>query len=155
MGEILQSSTIAGRFAIVDTDAHHGDGTWQVFENDPHVLYLCFCSCGSFERGNEVNVRVPWPVTDEAYLRLVENHLARVSSFQPDLIFWNWGYDGTRGDYGDIGLSPGVHVQLARLLKQTAGAVCRGRLIVVLCGGSRRDLAASLIPGIIEVLATA
>ncbi|MCK4784864.1 MAG: hypothetical protein KAV87_14015 [Desulfobacteraceae bacterium] len=31
------------RFAIIDTDAHHGDRTWELFKNDPEVLYLCFC----------------------------------------------------------------------------------------------------------------
>jgi acetoin utilization deacetylase AcuC-like enzyme len=24
--------------AIIDTDAHHGNGTWQIFENDSEVL---------------------------------------------------------------------------------------------------------------------
>ena len=31
------------RFAIIDTDAHHGDGTWEIFGTDPNVLYVCFC----------------------------------------------------------------------------------------------------------------
>ena len=31
------------RFAIMDTDAHHGDGTWEIFEEDSDVLYVCFC----------------------------------------------------------------------------------------------------------------
>src|SRR5208337_4210910 len=31
------------RFAIVDTDAHHGDGTRQLIQDDPEVLHICFC----------------------------------------------------------------------------------------------------------------
>ncbi len=31
------------RFAIVDTDAHHGDGTRQLVRDDSEVLHLCFC----------------------------------------------------------------------------------------------------------------
>ena len=73
--------------------------------------------------------------------------------FLPEIIFWNWGYDGTTGEYGDIGLTPGLHLQMARGIKELAGEICNGRLIVVLCGGSRRDLASSLIPRILEILA--
>ena len=68
-------------------------------------------------------------------------------------MFWNFGYDGTVNDYGDIGLSPESHISLAELFKWAADEVAQGRLIVVLCGGSRRDLARDLIPAIIGVLA--
>jgi len=46
-----------------------------------------------------------------------------------------------------------VHARLALELKRLAAEVCNGRLIVVLCGGSRRDLASMIIPGVVEVLA--
>jgi hypothetical protein len=42
---------------------------------------------------------------------------------------------------------------MARELKRIADEVCRGRLIVVLCGGSRRDMARRLIPPVVRVLA--
>jgi acetoin utilization deacetylase AcuC-like enzyme len=73
--------------------------------------------------------------------------------FQPEILFWNWGYDGTQGDYGDLGLTENFHISLAKVLKVVADQVLKGRLIVVLCGGSRRDLARYLIPEIIAVLA--
>ena len=31
------------RFAIVDTDSHHGDGTRDIFRRDVGVLHVCFC----------------------------------------------------------------------------------------------------------------
>ncbi len=144
----------AGRFAIIDTDAHHGNGTWQIFETDLDLLYVCLCSGPTSEKNNKVNIQLPWSVNDEEYLRLVrENFVRRATRFQPEAIFWNWGYDGTQGEYGDIGLTADFHVQLAGELKRAADEACRGRLIVVLCGGSRRDLARHLIPEIIRVLA--
>ena len=73
-------------------------------------------------------------------------------AFQPEILFWNWGYDGTQGDYGDIGITPDCHISLAKELKRMADKICRGRLIVVLCGGSRRDLARFVIPEIIRVI---
>lgn len=139
--------------AIIDTDAHHGNGTWDIFERDPSVLYACLCPSGSFEIRNKVNIEVPWSTDDDAYMRSVrEGFIPRARSFAPECIFWNWGYDGTRGEYGDMGLSPHCHVRLAQELKQTAEQLCSGRLVVVLCGGSRRDLARLLIPEVIKVL---
>ena len=144
----------AKRFAIIDTDAHHGDGTWEIFGEDPDVLYVCFCSGPTMEKDNKVDVPVPRKVTDDKYLDLVRtSFLPRAKAFQPEIIFWNWGYDGTRGDYGDIGLTPDAHLLLANQLRAAADEICSGRLIIVLCGGSRRDLARDLIPAIISILA--
>ncbi len=141
------------RTAIIDTDAHHGNGTWQIFENDPEVLYVCLCSDDFAERKNKVNIKVPCTTSDDNYVQLVrENFIPRVRAFRPECIFWNWGYDGTQGEYGDMGLTPDLHIRLARKLKRAADELCSGRLIVVLCGGSRRDLAHRLIPRIIAVL---
>lgn len=143
----------AGRFAVVDTDAHHGDGTWDIFESDPQVMYICFCSGPNQTRDANVNVQTGWYISDEQYLELVRSVLPRLQAFGPEAIFWNWGYDGTRGDYGDMGLSPAIHVRLAELFRDWAAELSRGRLITVLCGGSRRDLITQLAPRIIGVLA--
>ncbi len=142
------------KFAIVDTDAHHGDGTWELFEDDSEVLYLCFCRGRFPERNNNVNITVPWQVDDELYLSLVEREfLPRVERHKPELIFWNYGYDGTRGEYGDMGLSENCHPRLAKIFTSAAEQVCRGRLITVLCGGSSRSIATYTIPKIIACLA--
>jgi acetoin utilization deacetylase AcuC-like enzyme len=115
---------------------------------------MCFCAGSSSETNNKVNVHVPWQINDAQYLDLVkQNFIPRMAAFQPQAIFWNWGYDGTQGDYGDIGISPDTHVRLAQEFKRVADQLCQGRLIVVLCGGSRRDLARYLIPAVIRVLA--
>jgi len=144
----------AGRLAIVDTDAHHGDGTWDIFEDDPETLYMCYCSGGPREINNKVNVHVPRRTNDGQYLQLFDDtFVPRVTAFRPEAIFWNWGYDGTQGDYGSLGVTADVHIRLARTIKSAAGRVCQGRLIVVLCGGSHRYLARQLIPRIIGELA--
>ena len=142
------------KVAVVDTDAHHGNGSWDIFGDDPDVLYVCFCSGSSFEANNNVNVEIKWKIDDDRYAEIVKSgFIDRAVRFEPECIFWNWGYDGTQGDYGDIGLTPGCHARLARELKGAAEQLCRGRLIVVLCGGSRRDLARLIIPQVIETLA--
>jgi len=151
----LRQGFQAERFAIIDTDAHHGDGTWEIFSDDPDVLYMCFCSGRYQERNNKVNVQVPWRTSDGEYLKLVrDNFPPAAKAFKPQAIFWNWGYDGTQGDYGDMGLSPDLHAMLAQEIKRAADQLCQGRLIVVLCGGSSRDLARQIIPQVIRTLAT-
>jgi acetoin utilization deacetylase AcuC-like enzyme len=144
----------ARRFAIIDTDAHHGDGTWEIFEADPEVLYICLCGYPSWEENNKVNIQVPGRIRDEEYLKLVQEGVSsRVKVFQPEILLWNWGYDGTQGEYGDVGLTPEAHILLTRDLKKLAEEVSQGKLITILCGGSRRTLAHFLIPRMIAVLA--
>lgn len=150
----LQEGSGLRRFCIIDTDAHHGDGTWEIFQDEPDVLYICLCSGPSQEHNRNVNIHVPIGIGDDAYLEALRNAIKKwVTVFEPEIIFWNWGYDGTIGEYGDMGLTPELHVQSALEIRKWAEDVGRGRLVVVLCGGSQRALATFLIPKIIEVLA--
>ena len=48
------------RFAILDTDAHHGDGTRDLTEGDPAVLHVCICGA-SYTSPDETKVDVPLP----------------------------------------------------------------------------------------------
>lgn len=149
----LRSRFGAKRFVIIDTDAHHGDGTWEIFGMDPSVLYVCFCGNIDWEENNKVDIHVPNRVTDAIYLEMIRGTVfPRLRIFQPEVLFWNWGYDGTKGEYGDIGLSPNFHILLAKELKGIADEICQGKLIIVLCGGSQRNLATYLIPRIIRIL---
>jgi acetoin utilization deacetylase AcuC-like enzyme len=151
---IIKKTYSVKRIAVIDTDAHHGDGSWDIFENNPDVLYLCFCSGRSYEKNKNVNINVPNNINDKNYLDLAEKAFEKhINPHEPEIIFWNWGYDGTIGDYGDIGLTPEFHSMLALKIRRLAEEVCAGRLITVLCGGSRRDFAYKLIPKIIKVLA--
>ena len=144
----------ARRFAIGDTDPHHGDGTWDIFRDDEDVLYACFCHGGFPNQRNNIDIEVPFRVSDEEYLKKVEEQFVpRAIEFIPELIFWNFGYDGTRGEYGDIGLTMGCHPRLARVFEDAAERACQGRLVVVLCGGTGRRVAAYTIPKIIDCLA--
>lgn len=144
------------KFAVVDSDAHHGDGSWALFENDPDVLYVCLCSRPDEIQNRNINIHVPSAGDDDTYLTLARDALEQhVRVFHPEILFWNWGYDGTIGEYGNMGLTAEVHARLALELKRLTDEVCNGRLIAVLCGGSRRDLASMIIPGVVEVLANA
>lgn len=142
------------RFAIVDTDCHHANGTRDIFLTDDSVLHVCFCYQDYADEHNNIDVAIPNRTSDEEYLaRMRQEFIPRAAAFKPEYIFWEFGYDATQGEYGDKGLSRDSHLRLARLIKEAADRVCRGRLITILCGGSGRAVAAYTIPRIIDVLA--
>ena len=142
------------RFAIVDTDCHHADGTRDIFARDNGVLHVCFCHQDYSDGKNNVDVHIPYHTSDDKYLAQVrQDFVPRVIDFKPDYVFWEFGYDATQGEYGDKGLTMDCHVELARIIKSVSDEICHGRLITILCGGSSRDVATYVIPRIITVLA--
>jgi acetoin utilization deacetylase AcuC-like enzyme len=142
------------RFAIVDTDSHHANGTRDIFGGDDNVLHVCLCSQDWVDEHNNVDVKIPSHTSDEAYLmRLEQEFVSRAMAFKPECIFWEFGYDATQGEYGDRGLTRDCHLKLAGLIKGVADNVCCGRLITILCGGSGRSVATYTIPRVIRCLA--
>ncbi len=141
------------RFAILDTDSHHGDGTRDIFAGDDDVLHVCLCDC-STDSGTNVDIKVPFRTTDALYSQQLETgFVSRVEAFGPEMVFWEFGFDTTRGDYGDRGLSADCHTHMASIIKKAADRVCGGRLVTILCGGSRRDIATYTIPRVISRMA--
>ncbi|OIP34108.1 MAG: histone deacetylase [Deltaproteobacteria bacterium CG2_30_66_27] len=150
------------RFAILDTDAHHGDGTRELFLDDPDILHVCLCG-REYESpdGTKVDLSFPDPrecrdgrtMNDDYFDRVARSFPDRVRRFRPDLLFWYFGFDTHQGDYGDIGLTGPCYWDIAHLTRDLAAEVCGGKLEVVLGGGSRTELATSLIPPLIERLA--
>jgi acetoin utilization deacetylase AcuC-like enzyme len=152
----LRDTSGVRRFAILDTDAHHGDGTRDIFQNDPDVLHVCICGTNHVSSdGTKVDVPAPrvGRDTDEAYLKIAEAAFSgRIRAFRPDLAIWYFGFDGHQGDYGDMGLSVRCFVGLADLMVRMAKEASRGKLLTVLGGGSRTDLATMIIPEVIHRL---
>ncbi len=149
------------RFVILDTDAHHGDGTRQLLEffNDKNVLHLCLCDR---EWESEDGLRIDFDATwvtyhgdpDKTYLDVVKKALDMASKFPHDLFYWYMGFDTYRGDYGSLGLSKECFLNIADMVKSFAQKHSNNKLQVVLAGGSLREMAAWLLPKIIEKLAT-
>ena len=142
------------RFAIIDTDSHHGDGTRAVFRDDPDVLHVCFCSDDTTEgQGTKIDVDVGYATTDEAYLQAVRKEfIGRLREFKPFLIFHNFGHDTGQGDYGDRGLTLSFFPRLAEEVKKGAEEVCQGRYLIITHGGYLADVAESIFPRIAEIL---
>jgi acetoin utilization deacetylase AcuC-like enzyme len=145
------------RFAIYDTDAHHGDGTRQLVQNDPEVLHVCFCGSDSQSPdGSKVDVDVyrlgHQSDPNAAYVDAVRRQLPRIPAFRPDLLVWYYGFDTHADDYGSLGLTEPAFFEICDLMMFVADE-CGIPLQVVLGGGSLSYLAANTIPEIIRRLA--
>ena len=144
------------RFAIVDTDAHHGDGTRQLTRDDAEVLHLCFCGDDFLSQdGTKIDVDVyqagRGADPDQEYLSAVLTHLPRVLAFQPNLLVWYYGFDTHLSDYGSIGLTAEVYFHICDRMVEAANTLGIP-LQVVLGGGSLAALATATIPEIIRRL---
>ena len=97
------------RIAIVDTDVHHGDGTQDIFWNDPHTLFVSLHQdgrtlypgsgflqeCGGpGALGRTINIPLPPETSDEGYLYAIEHAVLPIlEDFGPDLIINSAGQD--------------------------------------------------------------
>jgi len=143
----------SAKIAIIDTDAHHGDGTRELIQDDSDVLHYCICSNDySSEDGLKIDVSYFGKTPDE-YLELVRDFTEYARSFEPYLLVWYFGHDTHEGDYGDIGLTVREYVRMAEILIALAEEICNGRIVVVLGGGSSPRIATESCLAIIGELA--
>jgi acetoin utilization deacetylase AcuC-like enzyme len=140
------------RFAIVDTDTHHGDGTRELFLGDEDVLHICYCSCGA---GNgKTKVCLPHASNDDNFVRRFRNEVPPlIRKFIPDLVLWFCGLDTHKDSYGTRRLTTDCYPRLCEVLKETAEDVCRGRFVVRVGCNAPSRVAADALPKIVKVLA--
>jgi acetoin utilization deacetylase AcuC-like enzyme len=135
------------RVAIIDIDAHHGNGTQDIFWDDPRVLYVSFHQhplypgSGGVEEvggggalGTTVNFPLPPGATGDVYRAGVEEVLApHVAAFAPTWLLISAGFDAHHRDpITDLGLTAGDYADLTADLLSFAPA---GRRLVFLEGG--------------------
>jgi acetoin utilization deacetylase AcuC-like enzyme len=136
------------KIAIIDTDAHHGDGTRELVA-DMDVLH--FCICGN-DYISDDGLKIDVSYYRNNYMSAVERFASNARKYCPELIFWYFGHDTHIGDYGDIGLTVRDYIQIAEVLKDLAAELCDEKLVVVLGGGSIPEVARESTLGIIDVL---
>jgi acetoin utilization deacetylase AcuC-like enzyme len=135
------------RVLIVDYDAHHGNGTQDIFYADPDVLYVSFHEYplypgtgGIPEMGDgdgfglTVNFPFPSATTGDVYRAAIDRVVVPVAAgFAPTWLLVSAGFDGHRRDpITGLGLSSGDFADLTTAL---GALVPPGRQIVYLEGG--------------------
>jgi acetoin utilization deacetylase AcuC-like enzyme len=145
----------ASRVAIVDYDVHHGNGTQQIFESDPHVLYVSIHQspyypgtggAGEVGRGagagHTVNLPIEAGAVDEDYRLAFDEVVAPIlRQFKPDLLLVSAGFDAHERDpLAGMRLTTGAFAAMTQELRHVAEECCGGRIAAVTEGGY--DLAA-------------
>jgi acetoin utilization deacetylase AcuC-like enzyme len=138
------------RVAILDYDAHHGNGTQAAFLHDEHVAFLSthqyqpgfYPGTGGIEdaphaRKRIVNVPLPARAGDHVYEQVADRLFSPfVESFRPQMIFISVGFDAHWSDpITMLGLSTAGYLMLAGKVMALAEEYCNGRIVFVLEGG--------------------
>lgn len=137
----------AERAAIVDFDVHHGNGSQEIFWNDPTVMYCSthqmplYPGTGSVrergEHGTIVNAPLDpgdgGPEFREAFETAI---LPRLKEFHPDIIVISAGFDAhARDPLANLNLLEADFAWATQKLMDIADADAEGRVVSVLEGG--------------------
>ena len=141
----------ADRVLILDIDAHHGNGTQEIFYDTDEVLYISlhedptgFPGTGFADetglgkgRGFTVNIPFPFRTDDEIYLKAVKEIVVPiVQQYEPQFILVSVGFDGHYTDpVGELALSASCYLKTTSYILQLASRLCRRKLVAVLEGG--------------------
>jgi acetoin utilization deacetylase AcuC-like enzyme len=139
------------RVAIVDVDAHHGNGTEAIFLGDPSVLTVSIHQDRSFPVetggveavgdgdavGTNVNVNLPAGAGDPAYLDALDRIVVPILlEYRPELVLVACGVDANLFDpLSRLGVTARAFGAIAERLAAVAGEVCERRLVSVQEGG--------------------
>jgi acetoin utilization deacetylase AcuC-like enzyme len=163
----LQKSHGIAKVLIVDWDYHHGNGTQDIFYDDPAVFYFSTHHYGAYPgtgapsehgagRGLGATLNVPLPAgcSDAQIYQALDSRLAPAAKeFGPDFILISAGFDAMRGDLlGCFDVTPQGFAAITRLVRDLAEELCSGRLVSVLEGGYRLDGLAACVAAHLEVL---
>ncbi len=135
------------RVLVLDWDAHHGNGTQDIFYDRPDVCYISihqfpfYPGTGSLREtgaeagiGHTVNIPIPGGSGGDIYRRAFDEVVVPVAErFSPAWVLISAGFDGHLLDpLTDLGLSSGDFADLTRL---SLGLAAPGHRIAFLEGG--------------------
>lgn len=98
-----------GRVAILDIDYHHGNGTQDIFWNDPDVLFISLHGApeqeypyyagfaeeqgGANALGTTINYPMAWGTSESDYLKTLDHALADLVAYDPAVLVISLGFD--------------------------------------------------------------
>jgi acetoin utilization deacetylase AcuC-like enzyme len=132
------------RVAVFDFDVHHGNGTEDIFRDDPRVM-LCssfqhpFYPYSGADTVSDHVIPAPLPAYSDgkAYRAAVtERFLPALDAFRPQMIFVSAGFDAHREDeMASLALVEDDYAWVTRQIKQLAAVHAQRRIVSTLEGG--------------------
>jgi len=132
------------RVAIADFDVHHGNGTEDIFHEEPRVL-MCsifqhpFYPYSGADSGNEHMINVPLAAgsgSDEFRAAVTNHWVPALEAFQPEMLLISAGFDAHRDDdMSMLRFLDADYKWVTEILKSIAKKHGSGRIVSVLEGG--------------------
>jgi acetoin utilization protein AcuC len=139
------------RIAYVDIDAHHGDGVFYSFEDDPELIFADIHEDGRFlypgtghadetgrgkAIGTKLNIPMPPGAGDAQFDIAWERAREYIDAAAPEFVIFQCGADSLGGDpITHLKYTEAAHAKAASELCELADRHCRGRIIGTGGGG--------------------
>ena len=166
--EMLRRNHGLKRIAYVDIDAHHGDGVYYSFVDDPDLIFADIHEDGRYlypgtgredetglgaAKGTKLNIPVPPGADDAVFAAEWPRVLAHLEKFEPEFILLQAGADSVEGDpITHMRFSAETHTRAARDLARLAEKLGHGRVVGTGGGGYNRINLAQAWAGVVEGL---
>lgn len=153
--EYLRHKYNINRVAYIDIDAHHGDGVFYSFDNDPDLIFVDFHEDGRFlypgtgditETGNnnaegtKLNIPMPPGAGNELFMKLWPRAEAFIRKSKPEFVLMQCGADSIDGDpITHMAYSESVHKHAVSKVCSIANEYCDGRVVAMGGGGYNLD----------------
>ena len=140
------------RVSIIDVDVHHGNGTQDIFYDDPSVQFFSTHQYGRYfypgsgnqhedgrgeGAGHTINIPLPTGTGDTGYAEVFDQLIEPLlGEFKPQLMLVSLGFDAHwRDPLAQMKLSLTGYDQLVRRQLRWAEQLCDGKIVFVLEGG--------------------
>ena len=153
--EYLRKTFGLKRIAYVDIDAHHGDGVFYGFEDDPDLIFadihedgrMLYPGSGHADetgkgraKGTKLNIPVAAGADDEEFYQAWDRVETYIDAAEPEFILMQCGADSLEGDpITHLCWTEEAHAHAAASLCRLAEKQCEGRIIGTGGGGHNRD----------------
>ncbi|MBL8447080.1 MAG: histone deacetylase family protein [Zoogloeaceae bacterium] len=150
------------RVAVIDFDVHHGNGTEDIFRDDPRVMMASIFqhpfypySGADNPAPHMVNVPVPAGTRGEAFREIVTGKwMPALREHRPEMIFISAGFDAHyEDDMGSLGLVEADYAWVTKQLKDLAAECGHRRIVSMLEGGYALSSLARSVAAHVKVLA--
>ena len=134
------------KVAIIDYDVHHGNGTQEIFYNNPNVLYVSTHQYPFYpgtghqdEKGlfnNILNIPLDANTNNEVFFNSFDKVISKLKNFKPEFILLSSGFDAHTNDpLAQINLSSKDFYEITKRILMVANEICDGKVVSILEGG--------------------
>ena len=138
------------KIAIIDFDVHHGNGTQEIFYNNPNVLYISThqypfypgtgskAEIGKFN--NILNIPLDAGTNGNIFLNSYDEIFKKLKEFKPEFLLLSSGFDAHSADpLANINLNTLDFYELTKRIVEVSNEICNGKIVSILEGGYDLD----------------